>query len=208
MRVRGSAAAQDRTGRRWKNTGSALSADFGSGKTFGWFGPLSTAGQPISSHQAASNCGPRRLSGSSEENICATAPFAHNSRRRAGLEARPLAARDRQDAGRPSIITSRTSASVSPTSAIRPYLPSARTAQARAPARSPIRRRAASCRRRARRSPARSCGRRAGADTGRRCLPARSIRRGCVYPRLPRSRSPTSHFACASASSTIRSSIR
>ena len=32
-----------------------------------------------SSHQARSNCGPRRLSGSSEENICATAPLSHNS---------------------------------------------------------------------------------------------------------------------------------
>jgi hypothetical protein len=35
-----------------------------------------------SSSQAASNCGPRRLSGSSEENICATAPLSHTSRRR------------------------------------------------------------------------------------------------------------------------------
>ncbi len=34
-----------------------------------------------SSHQAAENCGPRRLSGSSDENASATAPLAHTSLR-------------------------------------------------------------------------------------------------------------------------------
>ena len=34
-----------------ENQGSANSEDFGSGKTFGWFAPLSTAGQPISVNQ-------------------------------------------------------------------------------------------------------------------------------------------------------------
>ena len=40
-----------------------------------------------SSAQAAANCGPRRLSGSSAENTCATAPFGHSSRRRDGIHA-------------------------------------------------------------------------------------------------------------------------
>ena len=39
-----------------------------------------------SSHQAAANCGPRRLSGSSAENTCATAPLGHSSRRRDGIQ--------------------------------------------------------------------------------------------------------------------------
>ena len=37
---------------------------------------------PSSSHQAAANCGPRRLSGSSAENTCATVPLGQISRRR------------------------------------------------------------------------------------------------------------------------------
>ena len=39
-----------------------------------------------SSIQAASNCGPRRLSGSSAENACATAPLLHSTRRRDGIQ--------------------------------------------------------------------------------------------------------------------------
>src|ERR1035438_1944784 len=38
-----------------------------------------------SSAQAAVNCGPHRLSGSSAENTCATAPFFDCSRRRDGI---------------------------------------------------------------------------------------------------------------------------
>ena len=73
-----------------------------------------------SSTQAASNCGPRRLSGSCAENTCATAPFSQTSRlrvashfgtRSGGEQARmPLS---------PKIITSRTCSMVSPTRAAR-----------------------------------------------------------------------------------------
>jgi hypothetical protein len=42
---------------------------------------------PSSSHQARSNCGPRRLSGSSDENICATAPEGQTSLRRVASNA-------------------------------------------------------------------------------------------------------------------------
>ena len=72
-----------------------------------------------SSHQAAANCGPRRLSGSSAENTCATAPFGHSSRRRDGIQCGRSPCRctaSRPDT--PSTITSRTSCSVSPISAI------------------------------------------------------------------------------------------
>src|SRR6185312_16083057 len=73
---------------------------------------------PSSSNQAASNCGPRRLSGSSDEYICATAPLLHTSRRRLaskrGLSCREIVTMP----DGPSIITSRTSPSVSPIRAI------------------------------------------------------------------------------------------
>jgi hypothetical protein len=72
-----------------------------------------------SSHQAASNCGPRSCSGSSAENTCATAPFGHSSRRRdevhCGRSGRGQCARIPDG---PSIITSRASCAVSPTSAM------------------------------------------------------------------------------------------
>ena len=42
-----------------------------------------------SSHQAASNCGPRRLSGLLAEKVCATAPFGQTSRLPARLPLRP-----------------------------------------------------------------------------------------------------------------------
>jgi hypothetical protein len=45
----------------------------------------SLAHTPISSHHAASNCGPRKLSGSSAENTYASAPFGHASLRRVTL---------------------------------------------------------------------------------------------------------------------------
>ena len=74
-----------------------------------------------SSHQAAANCGPRRLSGSSDENAMrhrAVRPFEPPLR---ADPARPFvsASRARSSPDGPCTITSRTSASVSPTSAMR-----------------------------------------------------------------------------------------
>ena len=72
-----------------------------------------------SSHQAAANCGPRRLSGSSAENICATDPFGHTicclDGSNLGRSPAPCTASSPDG---PSIITRRTSPIVSPTSAI------------------------------------------------------------------------------------------
>ena len=65
----------------------------------------------ISSHHAASNCGPRRLSGSSAEKTCAMAPLRQTRRRRVashcGRSHLPCAARTPET---PSTITSRASA--------------------------------------------------------------------------------------------------
>jgi hypothetical protein len=79
--------------------------------------------EAISSHHAASCCGPRNLSGSSAEYVVATAPFGHVRRRFDGSY------RGRSQSGEmammplsPSTMTSRTSAAVGPTSAIR-FLP-------------------------------------------------------------------------------------
>ena len=55
-----------------------------------------------SSHQAASNCGPRNCSGSSAEKQRPTAPLGHSSRRREGVQAGRSPGGDRaQQAGRP-----------------------------------------------------------------------------------------------------------
>ena len=71
-------------------------------------------------HQAASNCGPRRLSGSSAENICAMAPEGQMSwpfdGSKCGRSCGPCTL-SKPDT--PSIITRRTSPIVSPTSAMR-----------------------------------------------------------------------------------------
>src|SRR5690606_4515302 len=75
-----------------------------------------------SSHHAASNCGPRKLSGSSEEKTCATAPLSHTSRLRLGSKRGRLPRETARMPEGPSIITSRTSPRVSPTRAMRPYL--------------------------------------------------------------------------------------
>ena len=72
-----------------------------------------------SSHQAKWNCGPRKLSGSSEEKICAIAPFGQTSRRRDASKLGRNRRAIRQMPDTPSIITSRASPSVSATSAIR-----------------------------------------------------------------------------------------
>ena len=127
-----------------------------------------------SSHQAASNCGPRRLSGSSAANICAMAPLGHTSwllgassfgRSSGGCtDSRPET---------PSIMTLRTWPMVSPTSAMRCERRVGERRRRRAPARAPTRRRRASCRSRGRRARARcararrsaSCG---GGDADRR----------------------------------------
>ena len=73
----------------------------------------------ISSDHAQQNCGPRRLSGSSAENTCAIWPSGHSSRFRDGSQVgrscQPCTASSPET---PSIITSRTSCSVSPISAI------------------------------------------------------------------------------------------
>ena len=74
---------------------------------------------PSSSAQAMWNCGPRRLSGSSEENTCAIAPFGQRSRRRDTSKAGRWRRAMRQMPEMPSIITSRASPSVSATSAMR-----------------------------------------------------------------------------------------
>ena len=67
-----------------------------------------------SSHQAASNCGPRKLSGSSAEKAARSAPFGQSSRR-GGLHCgRSAAGATASSPDTPSIITSRTSAMVSP----------------------------------------------------------------------------------------------
>jgi len=95
-----------------------------------------------SSAQAAANCGPLRLSGSSAEKACATAPFGNTTRRRpASYTGRPPAAGSAQrprliTPDGPSTITSRTSCNVGPTSASRPPGPSAsaRSASQLAPA--------------------------------------------------------------------------
>jgi hypothetical protein len=82
-----------------------------------------------SSHQAASNCGPRRLSGSSAEKQNACAPFAHTRRLRlAWYAGRTCGSARRPDS--PSIITSRASWKVGAISAMRfarPYRASALT---------------------------------------------------------------------------------
>ena len=73
-----------------------------------------------SSHQAASNWGPRRLSGSSAANICAIVPLGQTSWLRETSNLRALGGGwidSRPD--RPSIITLRTWPMVSPTSAMR-----------------------------------------------------------------------------------------
>ncbi len=72
-----------------------------------------------SSHQAASNCGPRNCSGSSAEKQRPIAPFGHSSRRRDGIQSgRSPGGDDRKMPAGPSIMTSRASCSVSPTSAM------------------------------------------------------------------------------------------
>ena len=74
----------------------------------------------ISSHQAAWNCGPRKLSGSSAENASATLPLRHSSRRRLGIHSgRAPRGCTASSPETPSIITSRTSCSLPPTSAMR-----------------------------------------------------------------------------------------
>jgi hypothetical protein len=74
----------------------------------------------ISSAQAASNCGPRKESGSSAENTCAIAPFRHSSLRSDGDQVgRSSSGCTASNPDGPSIITSRAAAKVSPTSAMR-----------------------------------------------------------------------------------------
>jgi hypothetical protein len=73
-----------------------------------------------SSAQAAWNCGPRRLSGSSAENVSATTPLGHSTRRREGIHCGRSSRRCTASSPEtPSTITSRVSCSVSPTSAMR-----------------------------------------------------------------------------------------
>ena len=108
-----------------------------------------------SSHQAAANCGPRRLSGSSAENACATAPFGHSSRRREGIQTgRSCAPMHREQAGD---ALDHHLAHVVLGLADERDRPDRRrrTAARRAPAPAPIRRRRGSCRRRGRRARAR-----------------------------------------------------
>ena len=109
-----------------------------------------------SSHQAASNCGPRRLSGSSAANIWAMVPLGQTSWL---LETSSLG---RSSGGwtdsrpeTPSIMTLRTWAMVSPIErdAVRAAVGERR--RRRAPGRAPIRRRRGSCRSRGRRARAR-----------------------------------------------------
>ena len=131
-----------------------------------------------SSHQAASNCGPRSSRGLRRKTPSATAPFGHSRRRRDRRPARPLVRAATRAAARPapSIITSRTSCSVSPTSAILRQAALAHRAACRWPARAPIPRRAASCRRRARPASARSSTDRRHWRTRRLLVPMRESR--------------------------------
>ena len=80
-----------------------------------------------SSTHAPSNWGPRKASGSCAEKTCATAPFGHRSRPRlachSGLRS---GGEDAKIPLSPKIITSRTCATVSPTSAIRAQRPASR----------------------------------------------------------------------------------
>ncbi len=109
------------------------------------------------------------------EKACATTPLLHSRRRRDGVQVGRLSRGvSCMSPETPSIITSRTSCSLSPTSAIGPTA-SPRRASCRAPWPAPIGRRRASCPRRGRRAAARwSTGcRRAGPpaaadDRGRR----------------------------------------
>ena len=79
---------------------------------------------PSSSHQAQSNCGPRKLSGSLAEKVCASAPFGHTSRRRLACHSgRRSGGEQARIPDGPNTITSRACASVSPTRATREQSP-------------------------------------------------------------------------------------